>query len=75
MAVHSDYEEEILNAIAEVAPSPLASPRAVLRGFIEKVRQVMKSKAEVDTLLKEKTEECKSTLLQSEMAQEQLICL
>jgi uncharacterized protein (UPF0335 family) len=69
MRLHSDYEEEMINAIAEVAPSPLASPRGVLRGFIEKVRQVMKSKADVETSLKEKIAECKSARLQSEMAQ------
>jgi hypothetical protein len=35
------------NAITEVSPPTLASPRGVLRGFIGSVRQVMTAKAEV----------------------------
>ncbi len=54
----------MVNAITEVAPSPLASPRGVLRGFIDKVRQVLRANAETETALKNKTSECKSAKLQ-----------
>jgi hypothetical protein len=37
----------MINAIAEITPPTLASPRGVLRGFINSVRQVMTAKKEL----------------------------
>lgn len=52
------------NAIAEVLPPAVASPRGVLRSFIGSVQQVMGAKREAEAALKEKSSECKSARLQ-----------